>query len=78
METSKYIANYRVSTQKQGASGLGLEAQQEIVAHYLGGGASELVGEFIETETGKVPTRWRRGRSFAWRWKPAESRARSC
>lgn len=53
MEHSKYIAYYRVSTQKQGLSGLGLEAQQETVARYLGGSASELIGEFIETETGK-------------------------
>jgi DNA invertase Pin-like site-specific DNA recombinase len=53
MQTSKYIAYYRVSTQKQGASGLGLEAQQEAVSRYLGGSASELVGEFVETETGK-------------------------
>lgn len=53
MEVSKYIAYYRVSTQKQGLSGLGLEAQQETVARYLGGGGSELIGEFIETETGK-------------------------
>jgi DNA invertase Pin-like site-specific DNA recombinase len=49
----KYIAYYRVSTQKQGASGLGLEAQQEAVQHYLRGAASELIGEFVETETGK-------------------------
>jgi DNA invertase Pin-like site-specific DNA recombinase len=53
MESSKYIAYYRVSTQKQGVSGLGLEAQQETVAHYLGSGAAELAGEFVETETGK-------------------------
>lgn len=53
MEVSKYIAYYRVSTQKQGASGLGLQAQQETVARYLGNGMSELVEEFVETETGK-------------------------
>ena len=53
MEISKYIAYYRVSTHKQGASGLGLEARQEAVARYLGGSGSELVGEFVETETGK-------------------------
>jgi len=53
MSNGKYIAYYRVSTQKQGASGLGLQAQQEAVAHYLNGGKWELVGQFIETETGK-------------------------
>lgn len=53
MATGKYIAYYRVSTQKQGASGLGLEAQKETVARYLNGGAWELVGKFVETETGK-------------------------
>jgi DNA invertase Pin-like site-specific DNA recombinase len=53
MTVNKYIAYYRVSTQKQGASGLGLEAQQEAVARYLGTSDAELVGEFVETETGK-------------------------
>jgi len=49
----KYIAYYRVSTQKQGASGLGLEAQKDAVARFFNNGSWELVGEFIETETGK-------------------------
>jgi DNA invertase Pin-like site-specific DNA recombinase len=53
MPIEKFIAYYRVSTSKQGASGLGLGAQQEAVARYLNGGAWELVGEFTETETGK-------------------------
>jgi DNA invertase Pin-like site-specific DNA recombinase len=53
MQLSKYVAYYRVSTHKQGISGLGLEAQQEAVARYLSGGTADLVGEFIETETGK-------------------------
>jgi DNA invertase Pin-like site-specific DNA recombinase len=53
MANGKYIAYYRVSTQKQGASGLGLEAQQSAVAQYLNGGAWELIDEFVETETGK-------------------------
>jgi DNA invertase Pin-like site-specific DNA recombinase len=53
MASGKYIAYYRVSTQKQGASGLGLEAQQTAVTQYLNGGTWELVGEFVETETGK-------------------------
>lgn len=53
MATGKFVAYYRVSTQKQGASGLGLEAQQAAVAVYLNGGAWELIGEFKEVETGK-------------------------
>lgn len=53
MASGKFVAYYRVSTQKQGQSGLGLEAQQAAVAAYLNGGSWELVGEFIEVETGK-------------------------
>lgn len=49
----KFISYIRVSTAKQGASGLGLEAQQAAVAGYLNGGAWELLGEFVEIETGK-------------------------
>lgn len=53
MPNGKFVAYYRVSTQKQGQSGLGLEAQQASVASYLNGGAWELVAEFVEIETGK-------------------------
>jgi DNA invertase Pin-like site-specific DNA recombinase len=49
----KYVAYYRVSTQKQGASGLGLEAQQEAVRRYLAGKDWQLVAEFVESESGK-------------------------
>lgn len=45
-----YVAYYRVSTKKQGASGLGLDAQKTAVHRYI---APELIGdEFIEVETG--------------------------
>ena len=50
---SRFVAYYRVSTAKQGASGLGLEAQRRAVADYLGGTHGELVGEFDEIESGK-------------------------
>jgi DNA invertase Pin-like site-specific DNA recombinase len=49
----KYIAYYRVSTDKQGQSGLGLDAQRAAVMNYLNGGDWRLVGEFTEVESGK-------------------------
>ncbi len=51
--SQKFVSYCRVSTQKQGASGLGLEAQQETVKRFLNGGAWELIAEFVEVETGK-------------------------
>jgi len=35
----KFIAYFRVSTDRQGKSGLGLEAQREVVLNYLNGGS---------------------------------------
>jgi DNA invertase Pin-like site-specific DNA recombinase len=49
----KYVSYFRVSTAKQGVSGLGLEAQQESVRRFLNGGQWTMVGEFIEVESGK-------------------------
>lgn len=53
MANGKFVAYYRVSTQKQGQSGLGLEAQKTAVAGYLNGGRWKLVGELTEVESGK-------------------------
>jgi DNA invertase Pin-like site-specific DNA recombinase len=53
MASDKFIAYYRVSTQQQGRSGLGLDAQRQAVAAYLNGGVWQLVAEFTEVETGK-------------------------
>lgn len=53
MATGKFVSYIRVSTARQGASGLGLEAQQEAVQRFLNGGSWELLGEFKEVETGK-------------------------
>jgi DNA invertase Pin-like site-specific DNA recombinase len=49
----KFVAYFRVSTDKQGRSGLGLEAQREAVLNYLDGGRWSLVQEFVEIESGK-------------------------
>ena len=48
-----YIAYYRVSTDRQGRSGLGLDAQRKAVVDYLNGGKWTLLGEFTEVESGK-------------------------
>ncbi|KQQ15515.1 resolvase [Methylobacterium sp. Leaf122] len=53
MNQGKFVAYYRVSTAKQGASGLGLEAQREAVRSYLNGGNWQLVAEVVEVESGK-------------------------
>lgn len=47
------VAYYRVSTDRQGQSGLGLEAQRKAVLDYLTGTAGALVEEFTEIESGK-------------------------
>jgi DNA invertase Pin-like site-specific DNA recombinase len=49
----RFVAYYRVSTAKQGASGLGLEAQRTAVTDYLNGGSWKLLSEHAEVESGK-------------------------
>jgi DNA invertase Pin-like site-specific DNA recombinase len=47
------IAYYRVSTQKQGRSGLGLDAQRKAVAEYAAAQGKTIAAEFTEVESGK-------------------------
>jgi DNA invertase Pin-like site-specific DNA recombinase len=49
----KFVSYLRVSTDKQGRSGLGIEAQREAVERYLNGGSWKLIREYVETESGK-------------------------
>src|SRR3982074_1852678 len=50
----KPIVSYiRVSTGKQGKSGLGIEAQREAIARFAAAGGLEVLTEFVEVETGK-------------------------
>ncbi len=57
MANGKAVAYYRVSTAKQGQSGLGLEAQTAAVAAYLKANSLELVAGLTEIESGKVNDR---------------------
>jgi DNA invertase Pin-like site-specific DNA recombinase len=51
--SGRWVAYYRVSTDRQGESGLGLDAQRKLVADYLNGGSWTLSAEFTEVESGK-------------------------
>lgn len=53
MAEGKFVSYLRVSTAKQGASGLGLEAQRKAVADFLNGGRWSLIAEVVEIESGK-------------------------
>jgi DNA invertase Pin-like site-specific DNA recombinase len=52
MNATKYVSYIRVSTTEQGESGLGLEAQRKAVSDYLARESCELIGEFVEVESG--------------------------
>ncbi|MGI3184310.1 recombinase family protein [Nioella aestuarii] len=57
MAEGRFISYLRVSTDKQGKSGLGLEAQRKAVTDYLNGGDWELTAELVEVESGKKANR---------------------
>lgn len=51
------ISYLRVSTAKQGASGLGLEAQRAAVATFTAAAGHKLTAEFVEIESGTKAAR---------------------
>lgn len=51
--SSKFTVYYRVSTARQGASGLGLDAQRAAVAQYVAAVSGEVVAKFEEVESGR-------------------------
>ena len=53
MTEGKWISYLRVSTDRQGRSGLGLEAQRAAVDDFLNGGRWKLIKEYVEVESGK-------------------------
>ena len=57
MSDERFITYFRVSTDKQGRSGLGLEAQQEAVRQFLSGRSATVIAEFVEIESGSKSDR---------------------
>jgi DNA invertase Pin-like site-specific DNA recombinase len=53
MAEGKWVSYLRVSTGRQGKSGLGLEAQRSSVTDFLNGGRWKLISEHVEIESGK-------------------------
>ena len=67
----KYVVYYRVSTRRQGRSGLGLKGQQNAVHAFLDGSKSRIVAEYTEIESG------RRGTTAPSSEKPSNRRRRA-
>ncbi len=61
----QYVAYFRVSTQRQGTSGLGLEAQRKAVIDYINGNGSKVLAEYTEVESGKRWSRPELGKALA-------------
>ena len=62
---SAFVSYLRVSTERQGRSGLGLEAQRQAVADFLAGGSWRHVAELVEVESGSRDNRPRLSEAMA-------------
>ena len=65
MAQGRFVSYLRVSTDRQGRSGLGLEAQRKAVDDFLNGGRWKLIAEFVEVESGKRDDRPRLAEALA-------------
>ncbi len=61
---TRYVAYFRVSTPKQGKSGLGLAAQRSVIERFLSDG-DEVIAEFLEVQSGKKDDRLELWKSIA-------------
>lgn len=57
MASGRFVSYFRVSTARQGRSGLGLGAQREAVTAYLNGGNWTVLADFVEVESGRKSDR---------------------
>lgn len=57
MKERRFVSYLRVSTERQGVSGLGLDAQRQSIENYLNGGDWEILEEFVEHESGRSKDR---------------------
>ncbi|GFO68035.1 resolvase [Geomonas limicola] len=64
MAYGRFIGYVRVSTDRQGKSGLGIEAQRNAISDYLSGGKWELISEYTEIESGKRSDRQELQKAF--------------
>ena len=65
MPDGRFVSYLRVSTQKQGAQDLGIEAQRRAVAEFMNGGDWQLLGELVEVESGRQRDRPRLAEAMA-------------
>jgi DNA invertase Pin-like site-specific DNA recombinase len=65
MASRGYVAYFRVSTMRQGRSGLGLEAQQQAVNRYFNDGEWQCIAAFTEVESGRRSDRPELDRALA-------------
>lgn len=57
MANGQFVGYFRVSTDRQGQSGRGLDAQHRDVSDFLNGEKGEMVSEFVEVESGELSDR---------------------